>query len=127
MQLVIGGIEERHGVGHSLGADDLDLEAVGCALVEVVEIVCLQELVAELGEAHPTARVEPPLNRIARHHHRHREVLSHVPQEVDELELSYEASHLLKRLIEQYVKSKKTLPLEKSFAAERLIDRKSSF
>ena len=57
--------------------------------VEVVEIISLKELVRELSEGKTIAcfTVQAFLHRFLRHHVVHRNVLTNVPDEVEELEI----------------------------------------
>jgi len=70
----------RHQIAQLVGASELNLAAV--YLVQVVEVVRLEHLVGELGEAHAVCALQPGLHAVAAEHGAHPEVTSGLRQEV---------------------------------------------
>lgn len=69
----------RHQIAQLVGAPELNLAAV--YLVQVVEVISLEHLVGELGQAHTVCAPQPRLHAVAAEHGAHPEVPSGLGQE----------------------------------------------
>lgn len=75
-------VVSRHQVAQLVGAPQLDPAAV--LLVQDVEVVGLEHLVGELGQAHPSRALQPGLHAVPAQHGAHPEVPPGLRQEVHE-------------------------------------------
>ena len=73
----------RHNIAHLITATNLESTAI--SLQKMEPIICLEHLVAELGETHANFWWQPGLNAVPRQHGAQSEVTSHTTEKLNDI------------------------------------------